>query len=82
MCYKTPFSNKIYFDFAKFPFSLLLEIRPSNLNTKISIYIKEIKKNIFLARGVQGGEGKNILFSLLLEIGRSNLNTKVSILIK
>ena len=47
---------------AKFLFSLLLEIRRSNLNTKISISIKEIQKKIFFARGIPGGA--TFLFSL------------------
>ena len=66
---------------AKFLFSLLLEIRRSNLNTKISISIKEIQKKYFLPGASQGG-GTKSLFSLLLEIGRPNLNTKISISIK
>ena len=53
--------------------SLLLEIRPSNININTSILIREIQKNIFFARGVPMGVGARIVFSLLLEIGRSNL---------
>ena len=57
-----------------FVFSLLLEIRPSNINTNISILIKEIQTKYFLARGVP--EGTKFIFSLLSEKGRLILNTK------
>ena len=48
---------------AKFPFSLL-ETGRSNLNTKISINIKEIQKDIFWPGASKGGEGAKFLFSL------------------
>ena len=65
---------------AKLLFSLLLEIGRSNLNTKISILIKEIHKKYLLPRASQGG-GAKFVFSLLLEIGPSNLNINIFILI-
>ena len=46
--------------------------RYSNLNTKISIQIKEIQKNIFWPGASLGG-GAKFIFSLLLEIEPSNL---------
>ena len=45
-----------------FLFSSLLEIRPSNINNNIYIFIKEIQKKIFLPRGAPGGGEISIFF--------------------
>ena len=53
-------------------------IGPSNLNTNISVLMKEIQRNIF-ARGVPGGWVWAIfIFSLILEIGPFHINQKNS----
>ena len=48
---------------AKLLFSLLLEIRPSNINLKYFMLIKEIQKNIF-CQGRPRGEGNLFIFIL------------------
>ena len=66
---------------AKFRFSLLLEIAPSNININIFIFIKEIQKSISF-QGRPRGKGAIFIFSLLLEIGPSNIDINIFILIK